>query len=94
MFTPSVIGTAKIPVLTEDGETHYLIMHDTICVPNCPHDIVSPGRLCWAGCSFVLGARLEHSYMRLPNGNCVTVINRGILFIPKPGCTAVATNRR
>ena len=70
-------------VLTEDGETHYLIMHDTICVPNCPHDIVSPGRLCWAGCSFVLGARLERSYMRLPNGTCVTVINRGILFIPK-----------
>ena len=87
-FTPSFIGTARVPILTDTGDTHYLLMRDTIHVPDCPHDILCPGRLCWAGCCFYLAPGKEHSYMRLPHGAFVSILNRGIIFLPKPACTA------
>ena len=45
-FVPEFMGTAVVRLVTDNNKVVEVLHENSVCVPDCPHDVVCPGSLC------------------------------------------------
>ena len=79
---PEHVCNAYLDTVASDGSVVRLMLDDAILIPECKHNLISLGLLAEKqGITSHIKAG-GHSFMELPDGRRVNLINKGIFVIP------------